>query len=164
MTDAHRLLDLLLMANELLQRDMSRNLGAIGLSPSRMHLLWLVHGRGPLTQQQLAESLRVTPRNVTGLVDALTDGGFVTRQPHPSDRRAILVTLTEYGTSTMERTERDYHQLSAELLGAVAPDDRQALIRGLGATIERLEALVEADESAAAGPVASHEHGGVDGG
>ena len=39
----------------------------------------------------------MTPRNVTGLVDALVETGFVTRGPHPTDRRATLVSLTAHG-------------------------------------------------------------------
>ncbi len=41
-----------------------------------------------MTQRALADALQVTPRNVTGLVDALADSGFVERAPHPTDRRA----------------------------------------------------------------------------
>jgi DNA-binding MarR family transcriptional regulator len=47
--------------------------------------------------RELAEALRVSPRNVTGLLDGLEATGFVARTMHPSDRRATLVTLTEHG-------------------------------------------------------------------
>jgi DNA-binding MarR family transcriptional regulator len=60
---------------------------------------------------QLAEAIRVNPRNITGLVDALVEGGFVTREPHPTDRRSILVTLTAHRETVMESTERDYQAL-----------------------------------------------------
>lgn len=43
------------------------------------------------------------PRNVTGLLDALTDKGYVARQPHPTDRRATLVSLTDHGRTTIAK-------------------------------------------------------------
>lgn len=56
-----------------------------------------VHRRGQLTQRELSDILDCTPRNVTGLVDALEDAGFVARTRHPTDRRAVLVSLTTRG-------------------------------------------------------------------
>jgi DNA-binding MarR family transcriptional regulator len=144
MSDATRVLDLLLQVNDLFARDMERALGAAGLTPARMHVLWVVRAGGPVSQQQLAEALRVTPRNVTGLVDALESGGFVTREPHPTDRRSILVTLTPRGETIMDETERDYQALASDLQSAVPPRDRAAFGRGLEATVQRLHALVEA--------------------
>jgi DNA-binding MarR family transcriptional regulator len=81
-------LDRILELAVLLGDDMDRDLARRGLTGSRAHLVWELHRHGPSTQRTLAEALGVTPRAITGLVDALTDGGFVTREPHPSDRRA----------------------------------------------------------------------------
>ena len=91
-----QVLELALLVND----DMNRSLGRDGLTPSRAHLLWELHGRGPSTQSVLAEALGVSPRNVTGLVDGLVATGFVTREPHPTDRRATLVSFTDRGART----------------------------------------------------------------
>ena len=89
--------DRLLEIALLIQDDLANFFTGTGLTPSRTHLLWELHRLGPCTQQALATALNVTPRNVTGLVDALEAGGFVDRRLHPNDRRATLVTLTELG-------------------------------------------------------------------
>jgi DNA-binding MarR family transcriptional regulator len=47
-----------------------------------------------MTQRQLSEALQCSPRNVTGLVDALGSDGLAERGAHPTDRRASLVALT----------------------------------------------------------------------
>ncbi|MEN3610618.1 MarR family transcriptional regulator [Plantactinospora sp. ZYX-F-223] len=44
---------------------------------------------------ELSQALKCTPRNVTGLVDALEAAGFVARSAHPTDRRATVVSLTQ---------------------------------------------------------------------
>jgi DNA-binding MarR family transcriptional regulator len=88
-----RLFELAAVLGDLMNRRLADN----GLTPARGEVVWLLHRRGRLTQRQLSELLDCTPRNVTGLVDALEDAGFVARTRHPNDRRAVLVSLTERG-------------------------------------------------------------------
>jgi hypothetical protein len=80
-------LDRVLELTVLLGRDMADSLAREGLTDSRAHLLWQLQQRGPCTQRTLAADLHVTPRAITALVDGLVATGFVTREPHPSDRR-----------------------------------------------------------------------------
>lgn len=46
---------------------------------------------GPLSPTELARRLGVTTAAATTVVDRLTRLGHVTREPHPSDRRGVLV-------------------------------------------------------------------------
>jgi DNA-binding MarR family transcriptional regulator len=66
--------------------------------------------------------MHVTPRTITALVDGLVDTGFVTREPHPSDRRATLVTFTERGRTTAQELV-DGHRRLARQLFADLPDE-----------------------------------------
>jgi DNA-binding MarR family transcriptional regulator len=143
------ILDRLLLIGSLLDHDMARAFAGTPLSPARMRVLWVVHHSGPLTQQALAQALEVSPRNVTALVDALEDAGYLHRGAHPTDRRAVLVGLTALGAQLMQTTTREHAELSATLLGAVRPEDRDAVERGVEAIADRLAALVvEAERSA----------------
>lgn len=70
-----------------------------GLSEGRFQLmarLMKAEGRS-LAMADLAASLRVSPRNITGLVDHLEKDGYVERVPDPDDRRSILARLTDAG-------------------------------------------------------------------
>ena len=60
------------------------------------------------TQRELSQALKCTPRNVTGLVDALEIAGFDARSAHPTDRRATVVSLTEQGTTLVTDWHRDH--------------------------------------------------------
>lgn len=52
------------------------------LTRSRAKALWGIAPRTPVTQRDLADALKVSPRNVTTLVDALENDGFVLRKAH----------------------------------------------------------------------------------
>lgn len=136
------ILDQVLALVTLFGSDMERSDRELGLTPSRTHLLWILQLGGPQTQRQLAEALAVTPRNVTGLVDALVETGFVTREPHPDDRRAVHVTLTGLGTETMARMHADHERLSDDLLRGLSPERRERFFTDVTTVTETLAELI----------------------
>jgi DNA-binding MarR family transcriptional regulator len=131
-------LDRLLELVVVISNDMAASLTALGLTAARTRVLWELQRRGPLTQRQLAEALDVTPRNITGLVDALVETEFVTREPHPHDRRATLVTFTPKGSTTAADLERG-HEEFARLLFAGVPDGAlTGFVAGIDHALTRL--------------------------
>ncbi|MGN9778784.1 MarR family winged helix-turn-helix transcriptional regulator [Micromonospora sp. H33] len=129
-----RILELVVMLSD----DMTRALARDGLTSSRATLLWELHRSGPVTQRDLADALRVSARTVTGLVDGLVAGGFVTREPHPTDRRAFLVTFTEHGTRTVEALEEGQRQFAELLFGDLRADRLDCFVAGLDHVLGRL--------------------------
>jgi len=117
---------------------------ALGLTPSRTHLLWELGQRGPVPQRVLAEALKVTPRAVTGLVDALAADGLVTREPHPGDRRATLVTFTSRGETLVAQLKRDHIVLARALFAPMSRREFECFAHGLGGVIDRLRAHLAA--------------------
>ena len=145
---AEEVFDQLLEVALLLDADMTRSLSQLGLTPTKTHLLWTVQQQGRCTQQALAAALDVSPRHVTGLVDALESDGFVRRLPHPSDRRAFHVDLTDKGVATMAEMTEQRRVAAAQLVADL--DDRavRQLQRGLDRVLIRLRQLVaEADDT-----------------
>jgi DNA-binding MarR family transcriptional regulator len=136
-------LDLLLELSVLLADDMARDLERRGLTRSRTHVVWLVHHRGPMTQRALADATGVSARNVTGLVDALVDTGFVTREPHPSDRRATLITLTKRGRSTADELVREQAALARALFAGLEEPGFDHFRAGLDHVVGVLRRLVD---------------------
>ncbi|WP_350346933.1 MarR family transcriptional regulator [Agromyces sp. G08B096] len=140
-------LDRLLLISELFQKDMARAFDGTPLTPARTRVLWVLAATGPSTQQALAGALEVSARNITGLVDALEEAGYVRRTPHPTDRRATIVELTERAADVMAGMQRDHAELSSTLIEAVAPSDRAGFERGLDAIAVRLAELIAEDEA-----------------
>ena len=147
MADEVLLFDRLLEVAVLLQQDMDRSLTGIGLTAARTHLLWELHRLGASTQQALASVLQVSPRNVTGLVDALERHGYVERRPHPSDRRAVLVVPTDSGRRTVEQMQTDRRTVELALVEGLDEARLSELLESLDLVIGRLH-----DLTAAVGP------------
>lgn len=128
-------LDQVLELAILINDDMTRSLERDGLTPTRAHLLWELHRRGRSTQRALAEALDVSPRNITGLVDALVATGFVTREPHPTDRRATLVSFTEHGARIAKALDVGREQLAELLFAGMSDEQFDGFVTGLDAVL-----------------------------
>jgi DNA-binding MarR family transcriptional regulator len=129
---------------------MTRAIAALGLTPSRTHLLWELGLNGPVPQRVLADALKVTARAVTGLVDALVADRLVTREQHPTDRRATLVTLTSRGEALVGQLRRDHKKLAGALFASMSQREFDTFSRSLDSLIDRLRAHLAATGSAAA--------------
>lgn len=137
-------LDRVLELAVLVNADMSQDLAARGLTESRVHLLWVLVQRGPSTQRDLADALQVSPRNVTGLVDALVETGFVSREPHPTDRRATLVSFTDKGAEVARSLEAEHREYARVLFEGMPQRRFEGFVSGLDEVLDRLRrALAE---------------------
>jgi DNA-binding MarR family transcriptional regulator len=99
--------------NRLLRTHLGRflELHEPGLSPEQWFLLARIAQQAPARQVDLAEPVLGDPPNVSRLIDALVDHGYVERAPDPADRRSWLVSLTPQGR---RRTDRLLRRVVAE--------------------------------------------------
>jgi DNA-binding MarR family transcriptional regulator len=134
-------LDQILSLVVLLNDDMTQSLAKDGLTVSRATLLWTLGHTGPVPQRVLADALEVSARTVTGLVDGLTATGFVTREVHPTDRRATLVTLTAQGVQWLETQQREQVEFGRQLFGAMPAERFDGLVAGLTDLLDTLRGL-----------------------
>ncbi len=136
-------LDKVLHLSALVSADLARYEEESGLTDSRVHLLWILGLTGPGTQRSLATALNVSPRNVTGLVDGLVASGHVTREPHPHDRRANVVTPTRLGQQTIRELRKGHEDLARQLFGQVPPDQLAAFVATIDHTIATFARLMQ---------------------
>lgn len=141
--EAARALDRLLELTVLLGRDMGGHLADRGLTESRAHVLVLLHDSGPVTQRALADEIGVSPRTVTGLVDGLVASGHVTREPHPGDRRATLVTPTPEGAEAARELAEGRVGLARAIFIDWTTPHIARLADDLEEVLDTVEALIE---------------------
>ncbi|NUR72562.1 MAG: MarR family transcriptional regulator [Hamadaea sp.] len=101
------------------------------ISPSQWRALASLHRHGELRLSALAEHLRIAPRSATEVVDDLEARELVTRLPDPTDRRAILVTLTEAGTALASAVQKAQQAEGERQFSELSPTDRADLARVL---------------------------------
>jgi DNA-binding MarR family transcriptional regulator len=142
-TEPTTVLDKVLHLATLVGKDMTRFEQESGLTTARTHVLWTLGAAGPSTQQSLAATLAVSPRNVTGLVDGLVATGHVTREPHPSDRRAVVVTPTAQGRRVIRELVESHAELGRQLFGGVPAEQLAAFMTVLDGTIATFSRLME---------------------
>jgi DNA-binding MarR family transcriptional regulator len=76
---------------------------SMGLDPSAYKTLFLLNRLGPLSAGEIARETGLATASVTDLIDRLGAKGYVSRGPHPTDRRRIVVTLNEASVTSSRR-------------------------------------------------------------
>lgn len=100
-----------------------------GLTFARVRVLKALHHHGPQIMSGIRDELGVTARSVTALVDALESDDLVRRTPHPSDRRATVVELTETGRAAIAGTHDVFVGRARSVFGQLDEDDQRTLLR-----------------------------------
>jgi len=76
------------------------------LTDGQFSVLALLDRNGPLTPRVLAEHERVQPPSMTRTLAGLLARGLIDRAGDPTDRRQVIVGLTESGTRAVEETRQ----------------------------------------------------------
>jgi DNA-binding MarR family transcriptional regulator len=112
-----------------LRRGTRQRLAPLGLTPGQGRALSVLErAGGPMRMAALAEALRVVPRSATGVVEGLEEAGLVDRVTDPSDRRSVLVGLTDAGRGTLDELARARQETAEELFGGLDPADQRRLL------------------------------------
>ncbi len=101
-----------------------------GLSDGRFRVLLVLvlAGDAAMTPSDLAERAGVTRATITGLLDGLEQSGMVMREPHPSDRRRLIVRLSEHGNQVLRQAIPAHFGAIGQVMAGLAPDERRVLI------------------------------------
>lgn len=110
------------------------------LSPHEMRALRVAADRDePPRLRDLADALRIAPRSVTDVVDALESKGLVERRPDPADRRASVVVVTDAGRRTRAAVHEARRRSVGGQMGALSAPQRAALADALTTLEDRLD-------------------------
>ncbi|MDQ0755094.1 MarR family winged helix-turn-helix transcriptional regulator [Arthrobacter sp. B3I4] len=78
--------------------------------------------------KELATRLGMTSASMTALVDRMVASGYITREPHPSDRRAIILRPTPGADEEVRHTLGRMHQRMLEIANSLTPEDARAVV------------------------------------
>jgi DNA-binding MarR family transcriptional regulator len=106
-----------------------QRLAPLGLTPGQGRALSVLERAGePVRMAALAEALRVVPRSATGVVEGLEELGLVRRETDPSNRRSVLVGLTDAGRGRLDELAEARRETAEELFGGLDPADQRRLL------------------------------------
>jgi DNA-binding MarR family transcriptional regulator len=87
---------------------------------------------GPAPLVDVRGRLNVTPSTMTSLADRLERGGYVRRQPHPTNRRVTMLALTAKGKRAFSGEMEFYRSLIEQVLSPLGEDARRVILSALG--------------------------------
>ena len=125
------LAELLFLVSRRLRHGYLRRLEPLGLNPGQARALRAIaEAERPLRMVRLADELRIVPRSLTPVVDALEEAGLVRREVDPANRRSTLLVLTPEGRALSERA-RDARREAGDELFAVLSDEQREQLKDL---------------------------------
>jgi DNA-binding MarR family transcriptional regulator len=129
----------LVIATERYRLRMARE--TLGMGAIEMLALGGLAVDGPSTPTAIAARLQVTTASTTELIDRLERAGLVTRAPHPSDRRKVLVALTDSGRGKAGLVQSRFDDALARTSSAYDERQRAVLLDFLRATAREVDAI-----------------------
>jgi DNA-binding MarR family transcriptional regulator len=139
-------LSALRVASHGMRNMMDRWLERHDLSEGRMTVLWRLRAKGPTTLGDLAESLDVSPRNITGLVDHLEQDALVERFADPEDRRATRVRLAPAGKQKLSEIKHEMGTHSHGVVAGFTEDELKQLRHLLLKLVQNMPAIKELEK------------------
>lgn len=124
---------------DLLVKRIAKLLEPYQLTPSAgLALSILADAEKPLSPNQIAEKLIISRAAMTSLLDSLAKHGYAQRTPHPTDRRRLLVMLTDQGRRVADEFRPLIHRYQKEWFDVLSAGQQQELVETLQALQERL--------------------------
>jgi DNA-binding MarR family transcriptional regulator len=103
--------------------------GDAGLTLPQYHLLEALRETPELPVGELADRAGVAPPTATRMLDCLARDGVIERRHSESDRRSVLVRLTEDGEAAVAKAHDVIEGWRRELFERLDPDEREPAAR-----------------------------------
>ena len=107
------------------------------LSDTQLAALAALERHSAMTPGELAEHEKVQPPSMTRVITALEERGLVMRAPHATDRRQVVLTVTEHGRIVVQQSRRLREAWLAQRLRELTPQER-ATLRAAAPILEKL--------------------------
>jgi DNA-binding MarR family transcriptional regulator len=128
---------------------------AYGLTGPQLAALKELRRRGALPPSSLARRVHLSQATVTGIIKRLEKRGLVERTPSDSDRRSIVLALTDAGRELLDQAPSLLQDRFREGLSSLQQWERLQIL----ATLQRVADLMDAQQIDAAPHLTAGEIG-----
>lgn len=98
------------------------------LTWSQTMALSRLEGEGPMTTADLARAEAVKPQSMGATLAELEREGLVMRQPHPTDGRQVLFSLTDHGVEARRKRSAAKQKWLLTAMAKLDPAEQQTLV------------------------------------
>jgi len=111
----------------------------LNLTIAQLKSLIFIRSEGMTNFKTLATVMRVTPPDVTGIVDRLVEQGLVSREENPNNRRMQILKVTDKGENLLKGLREHGPKRMSNILKLLSVEDLSALYQGFSALIRAAE-------------------------
>jgi DNA-binding MarR family transcriptional regulator len=108
----------------------------VGLKDVDLDILDLLDTSGPMSPSTLARRAGLHPATMTGILDRLERGGWITRERDPSDRRAVVVQTRRDRYGELLRLYTGMNRSMNKILGSYSDSELGVIADFLRRTVE----------------------------
>ena len=105
------------------------DMASFDLRPVDFSVLSLIRHNPGITSRQLCHALNIQPPNMVVFLKSFEKRQLVEREPHPTDGRAMGLTLTKSGEALMQEAEKTAKDSGLKASSALTDGERQTLSR-----------------------------------
>jgi len=91
-----------------------------------LEVLWMEDG---ISQKDIGMRLVLDRATLSGVLDRMSSGGWVTKEQDPEDKRTLRICLTEKGRDMKTSLARERNQANEELLSSLNLEEKVLLKR-----------------------------------
>jgi DNA-binding MarR family transcriptional regulator len=121
------------------------------LSETQLAALSALEVHHAMTPGELAEHEKVQPPSMTRVIAVLTERELVAKSPHPTDRRQVILTVTDEGRAVVHRVRRRKDAWLDQRLAELTVAER-ATLQAAVPILEKLSQALPARSLGLAGP------------
>lgn len=110
------------------------------LTVAQLLCLRVLNKTGKLSAGMLAQALSLSPQTVTGLLDRLHTRGLIARERSETDRRQVLISLSEHGTQLLATTPPSLQDRFVQRFSTLPAAQQGRLAEALSEIVSLLEA------------------------
>jgi len=122
-----------------LARRMRAERADTSLTLSQLAALATLERYGAMTPRDLAAAERVQPPSLSRLAASLEEQGLITRTPHASDGRRVLLAISASGVALLREDRRRREAWLAQQLAGLEPEEHAVLDQAI-TVLDRLAA------------------------
>jgi len=101
------------------------------INSSQLSCLLVLGDSSPISLSQLSKKVSLSPSMITGVIDQLESKELVSRARNSTDRRVILIELTEKGKETLKNAPLSLQKKLINALSVIKKEEKIEINKGL---------------------------------